>query len=83
MSLLHGVRAEGLARIDDIVERDKLPDGLAPSDARHYLNRVIQYDLGGDKLEGLYYFFERLRAVGLLQETPQLRFLEAEAETVS
>jgi chorismate dehydratase len=77
-------RDEGVARIDEIVERAVLPPGLQAGDLRRYLSQVIQYDLGADKLLALQSFFSRLRAAGLVERDPlPLRFLPAPRGTAS
>jgi chorismate dehydratase len=76
---LHAARDRGVAHVDDIVndlvERGKLPAGMAASDCRRYLSQMIHYDLGPDKLEALDFFLERLRAAGLMEAPEKLRFL--------
>jgi len=69
----------GRARIDAIVERGPLPPAMPPSEARRYLHRVLQYDLGPAEIEGLLAFRDRARARGLLPAGggEDLRFLSA------
>ncbi|MBI4601297.1 MAG: menaquinone biosynthesis protein [Planctomycetes bacterium] len=55
-------KAAGLARVDDIVREAPLPPGLDAPAARHYLGRVLGYDLGGAQVEGLIEFFSRLES---------------------
>lgn len=67
---------DGRTRIDEIVDVGPLPAGMDASQGRHYLNRVIQYDLGPAELEGLELFFRRLRETGILPgDGTGLRFL--------
>jgi len=72
----------GRARIDAIVERGPLPAGMSVPAARHYLERVIRYDLGPAEIEGLLAFRDRARERGILQVrgSGELRFLAAEEE---
>jgi chorismate dehydratase len=71
----------GRARIDEIVARARLPEGMLPSELRRYLAHVIRYDLGRDELAGLRSFFERLAAAGLIPPgAGELRFLEEAPE---
>jgi predicted solute-binding protein len=44
--------------------------GLDPAQCRHYLHRVIQYDLGKAEIEGMGDFFQRLQQTGLLPSAP-------------
>jgi chorismate dehydratase len=53
----------GLARIDDIVASLQLGGDFDSVSCRHYLNRVIQYDLGHLQLEGLLEFYRRLQGL--------------------
>jgi chorismate dehydratase len=65
-------KAIGLARIDEIAERAAGPAGLDPVQCRHYLNRVIRYDLGHAEIEGLTEFFRRVHAAGLAPPAPAI-----------
>lgn len=76
----------GLARIDDIVASLHLGADFDAVACRHYLNRVIQYDLGHLQLEGLLEFYKRLKGLpellrhGLVDEPKNLgslRWLDA------
>jgi len=76
----------GLARIDDIVASLHLDADFDAVSCRHYLNRVIQYDLGQLQLEGLLEFYKRLKGLpellrhGLADEPANLgslRWLDA------
>jgi chorismate dehydratase len=73
----------GRARVDAIVERGPLPAGMAPEEARRYLHRVIQYDLGPAEIEGLLLFRDRAGARGLLpvKGSGDLRFLPLREES--
>jgi chorismate dehydratase len=70
----------GRARIDAIVERGPLPTGMSVPAARHYLERVIRYDLGPAEIEGLLAFRDRAQERGILQVrgSGELRFLATE-----
>jgi chorismate dehydratase len=72
----------GRARIDAIVERGPLPAGMSVPEARHYLERVIHYDLGPAEIEGLLVFRDRARELGILDVRGggELRFLAMEEE---
>jgi chorismate dehydratase len=72
-------KAAGTARIDEIAERAARPAGLDPVECRHYLHRVIRYDLGKPELEGLEEFFRRLRAAGLVPAVPPAIAIHEEA----
>jgi len=72
----------GRARIDAIVERGPLPEGMSVPAARHYLERVIRYDLGPAEIEGLLAFRDRAHELGILELSGggELRFLGAGEE---
>jgi hypothetical protein len=61
----------GLARIDEIVLRTRLPLGMDPPASRHYLHRVIGFDFRAPQIEGCLSFFRRLASAGLLAEAPR------------
>ncbi len=78
-------RAEGLSRIDDIVRETVRPAGMDAAACRHYLHRVIQYDLDPVHVEGLLEFFRRIgSSLSILRggasasagHPPTLRWLE-------
>lgn len=72
-------RDEGVQHIDDIVRGCDLPEGFAASDAIHYLNRVIHYDLGEEKRAAMVLYLDRLRAAGLLDlDGEAMRLLDIE-----
>ena len=68
----------GTARIDAIVERGPLPPGMSVAEARRYLHKVIQFDLGPAQVEGLLEFWSAARAQGLLgsMRESELRFVD-------
>ncbi len=68
----------GTAHIDAIVERGPLPRGMAVAEARRYLHKVIQFDLGPAQIEGLLAFWNAARAHGLLESAREgeLRFVD-------
>lgn len=71
----HAARDRGTARIDELVDSIRLPEGMELSECRHYLSHVIHYDLREDKLEALRFFFRKLREAGLLDIADEpLRF---------
>jgi len=73
---LHEARREGTKHIDEIVRRARLPEEFSESDAIHYLNHVIRYDLGDDELRAMRLFLTKARDAGLVDfDCDQLRFL--------
>jgi chorismate dehydratase len=75
---LEAAKRTGIARVDDIVRGLHLPRvGLDASQAREYLRRTIQFDLGPAQIEGLAAFFRLLERNGLIAAAPRpLSFVE-------
>jgi chorismate dehydratase len=73
---LERARRLGQARVDDIVREAPLPAGLDAAAARHYLARVIQYDLAPPQIEGLQEFFARIGAAAGTPGDAHARSLE-------
>ncbi len=68
----HGLQPENLATI---AEEWSPRLGLAPDDIRRYLTENIHYYLDRENHAGLQLFLQCSREIGLLAETPELRFL--------
>lgn len=64
--LLQDAKAQGLARLDEIIARaGKTHPFLPPGLARRYLTECIRYDVGPGEEEGLRLYYDWLREEGL------------------
>ena len=68
----HGLQPENIATI---AEEWSPKLGLSPDDIGRYLTENIHYYLDRENHAGLQLFLQYCREVGLLRETPELRFL--------
>jgi len=84
IELFERAKERGLARIDEIVAGLHLGADFDEVRCRHYLHRVIRYDLGGLEIEGLLEFYRRLAGLpgldgeirGDVTDAEALRWLE-------
>ncbi len=84
VELFERAKERGLARIDEIVAGLRLGADFDEVRCRHYLHRVIGYDLGNLEIEGLLEFYRRLAGLpglggelsGDITDAGSLRWLE-------
>ena len=70
---LEQAKREGLAHVDEIVERFALPRGWPAQLARQYLTVNLQYDIGARQLEAIRLFHQLARKAGIIDEARPLR----------
>ncbi len=69
----------GQEHIDEIVEQEGVGRGFPADLARRYLTEHISYDLGPAEQASLEFFLRSAADLGLIEKTPELRYLEAAA----
>ena len=68
---LQEAKREGLAHVDQIIERYAVPRGWPVSTARDYLTRRLQYDIGPSQLEAIRLFYKLASDYGLIPHDPR------------
>ncbi len=68
---LERAKNEGLAHVEEIIERFAVPRGWPADIARRYLTHHLQFDIGERELEGVRLFHELAAKYGLIDAPPK------------
>jgi chorismate dehydratase len=73
---LRRAKREGLAAVDEIIERIAVPLGWPAELAREYLTQNLSYDIGPAQLDAIRYFFDLAARHGLIEKVRALEVME-------